>query len=74
MDSYIPMTWVVWNVRGENKWYKGNELKKYIKTNHIKVAELVESEVKTDKASQVIQHRCSIFHCQVKNKRVWNEY
>ncbi|KAK4734020.1 hypothetical protein R3W88_008281 [Solanum pinnatisectum] len=50
------MTWVFWNVRGGNKWYKRKELKNYIKSKHIKLAGLVETRVKTHKASQVIQH------------------
>lgn len=45
------MTWLIWNMRGINKRYKQKELRKYLQDNHIKIAGLVETKVKENKAN-----------------------
>ncbi|XP_019244422.1 PREDICTED: uncharacterized protein LOC109224288 [Nicotiana attenuata] len=46
------MTWIIWNIKGINKRYKQKELKQYLKENHIKIAGLLETRVKENKAPQ----------------------
>lgn len=48
------MTWLIWNIRGLNKRHKQKEIKQYIKEKHYKLAGLVETKVKEDKAEKVI--------------------
>ncbi|XP_060181958.1 uncharacterized protein LOC132611557 [Lycium barbarum] len=50
------MNWVIWNVRGTNKWYKQKELKNYLKSKHIQLAGFVETRVKEPKAEKIMQH------------------
>ncbi|KAH0776490.1 hypothetical protein KY290_007901 [Solanum tuberosum] len=47
------MSWIIWNVRGINKWYKKKELKLYLRNKHIKLAALLETRVKDHKAPRV---------------------
>lgn len=48
------MTWLIWNIRGLNKRHKQKEIKQYIKEKHYKLAGLVETKVKEDKAEKMI--------------------
>lgn len=47
------MTWLFWNVRGINKRYKQKELKLYLRDNQIRLASLVETRVKENKAQSI---------------------
>lgn len=47
------MTWLVWNVRGINKWHKQKELKLILKSRKIKFVGLVETRVKKHNQSKV---------------------
>ncbi|KAH0642121.1 hypothetical protein KY290_033725 [Solanum tuberosum] len=48
------MSWIIWNVRRINKWYKQKELKLYLRNKHIKLAALLETRVKAHKAPRVL--------------------
>lgn len=50
------MKWIIWNIRGINKWYKRKELKNYLKTKNIKLAGIIETRVKENKAREVSHH------------------
>lgn len=47
------MTWLFWNVRGINKRYKQKELKQYLRDKQIRLAGLVETRVKENKAQSI---------------------
>jgi len=48
------MSWLIWNVRGLNKWHKQKELKLYLRNKCIKMAALLETKVKAHKAHKVL--------------------
>lgn len=50
------MKWLIWNVRGINKWYKRKELRNYLKIKNIKLAGFIETRVKKKNAKIISQH------------------
>ncbi|KAM3306207.1 hypothetical protein P3S67_013077 [Capsicum chacoense] len=40
------MSFLIWNIRGGNKRYKQEELYKFLKAHHIRLAGLIETRVK----------------------------
>ncbi|KAK4729487.1 hypothetical protein R3W88_022475 [Solanum pinnatisectum] len=48
------MSWMICNVHGFNKRYKQKELRHYLRTKHIKLANLLETRVKKGKAKGIL--------------------
>ncbi|XP_019242200.1 PREDICTED: uncharacterized protein LOC109237736 [Nicotiana attenuata] len=70
------MRWLIWNVRGINKWHKRKELKNYLKNKNISLAGIIEIRVKEHNARSASHHiapRWEIFndYNAAINGRIW---